>query len=77
MGFSYTEKKRVRLSFEKISKVMDFPNLLSTQLESYSKFLQEDPEKRTNQGLQGVINSIFPIQSHNGNARMELSLIHI
>ena len=73
MGFSYTEKKRVRLSFEKISKVMDFPNLLSTQLESYSKFLQEDPEKRTNQGLQGVINSIFPIQSHNGNARMEFT----
>ena len=33
MRFSYTEKKRIRRSFEKISRVMDLPNLLSTQLE--------------------------------------------
>tara|TARA_Y100000590_G_scaffold46631_1_gene49411 strand:+ start:5772 stop:9776 length:4005 start_codon:yes stop_codon:yes gene_type:complete len=52
---------------------MELPNLLSTQLESYEDFLQKevDPLKRKNQGLQGVLNSIFPIESHNGNARME------
>ena len=33
MALSYTEKKRVRRSFEKISSVMDLPNLLATQLE--------------------------------------------
>jgi len=73
MAFSYTEKKRVRRSFEKISSVMDLPNLLETQLESYEHFLQRkaDPLKRNNQGLELVINSIFPIESHNGLARME------
>ena len=73
MAFSYTEKKRLRRSFEKISSVMDLPNLLATQLESYEHFLQRkaDPLKRNNQGLELVINSIFPIESHNGLARME------
>ena len=73
MAFSYTEKKRVRRSFEKISSVMDLPNLLATQLKSYEHFLQRkvDPLKRNNQGLESVIHSIFPIKSHNGLARME------
>ena len=75
MAFSYTEKKRVRRSFEKISSVMDLPNLLATQLKSYEHFLQRkaDPLKRNNQGLELVIRSIFPIKSHNGLARMECS----
>ena len=75
MSFSYTEKKRVRRSFEKISSVMELPNLLATQLQSYEAFLQRyvDSDKRANQGLQQVLNSIFPIQSHNGFARMEFS----
>ena len=72
MKYTYTEKKRIRRSFEKIASVMDLPNLLSTQLESYKKFLQEDhPERRKDEGLQKVLNSIFPIESHSGNARME------
>ena len=73
MAFSYTEKKRVRRSFEKISSVMDLPNLLATQIQSYEHFLQRkaDPLKRNSQGLELVINSIFPIESHNGFARME------
>ena len=75
MAFSYTEKKRIRRSFEKISSVMDLPNLLATQLKSYEHFLQRkaDPLKRNNQGLELVIRSIFPIKSHNGLARMECS----
>ena len=61
MAFSYTEKKRVRRSFEKISSVMDLPNLLATQLESYEHFLQReaDPLKRKGQGLEFVLNSIL------------------
>jgi len=75
MSFSYTEKKRVRRSFEKISSVMELPNLLATQLQSYDAFLQRyvDSNKRLNQGLEQVLNSIFPIESHNGFARMEFS----
>ena len=50
MTFSYTEKKRIRRSFEKISSVMELPNLLATQLESYEEFLQRDldPKNRKN-----------------------------
>ncbi len=75
MAFSYTEKKRIRRSFEKISSAMELPNLLATQLESYSGFLQKEtePSSRDNQGLEQVLQSIFPIESHNGNARMEYS----
>jgi len=73
MTLSYTEKKRIRRSFEKISSVMDLPNLLITQLDSYDKFLQRfvDKEKRLEEGLEKVLKSIFPIESHNGLARME------
>ncbi len=73
MSLSYTEKKRIRRSFEKISSVMDLPNLLVTQLESYDTFLQRyvNKDKRHNEGLEKVLNSIFPIESHNGLARME------
>ena len=75
MSFSYTEKKRVRRSFEKISSVMELPNLLATQVKSYDAFLQRyvDSDKRLNAGLEQVLNSIFPIESHNGFARMEYS----
>ena len=75
MSFSYTEKKRVRRSFEKISSVMELPNLLASQLQSYDKFLQRyiESDKRADQGLQQVLDSIFPIESHNGFARMEFS----
>ena len=75
MAFSYTEKKRIRRSFEKISSAMELPNLLATQLESYSEFLQKEtePNSRDEQGLEQVLQSIFPIESHNGNARMEYS----
>ena len=75
MSFSYTEKKRVRRSFEKISSVMELPNLLATQVQSYDAFLQRyvDSEKRLNEGLEQVLTSVFPIESHNGLARMEYS----
>ena len=75
MSFSYTEKKRVRRSFEKISSVMELPNLLATQVQSYDAFLQRyvDTDGRLNAGLEQVLNSIFPIESHNGFARMEYS----
>ncbi len=52
---------------------MPIPFLLSTQLESYSAFLQAElpPEQRINNGLQAAFNSIFPIESHNKYARLD------
>jgi len=55
--------KRERLSHAKIPEVMDLPDLIEIQKESYDKFLQKEvpPEKREDVGLQEVFNEIFPI----------------
>ncbi|HEY8355395.1 MAG TPA: DNA-directed RNA polymerase subunit beta [Methylophilaceae bacterium] len=73
MSYSFTEKKRIRKSFAKRESVQEVPYLLAMQLESYAAFLQADvpPEKRENNGLQATFNSIFPIVSHSGNARLD------
>ncbi len=73
MSYSFTEKKRVRKSFAKRASVLPIPFLLATQLESYASFLQKEaaPNKRKNQGLQAAFNSIFPIESHTKNARLD------
>ena len=73
MNYSFTEKKRIRKSFAKRIGALPVPFLLSTQLESYSAFLQADlaPEQRINDGLQAAFNGIFPIESHNKYARLD------
>jgi len=73
MSYSFTEKKRIRKSFAKRVGALPVPFLLSTQLESYSAFLQAHvaPEERKNEGLQAAFNSIFPIESHNKFARLD------
>ncbi|MGZ5222984.1 MAG: DNA-directed RNA polymerase subunit beta [Burkholderiales bacterium] len=73
MAYSFTEKKRIRKSFAKRNVVLPVPFLLATQLESYAAFLQEHvaPEARKNEGLQAAFKSIYPIESHSKNARLE------
>jgi len=52
---------------------MDVPNLLAVQLESFANFLQTDiePERRKNQGLESVFQSVFPIDSPKGKYILE------
>ena len=71
--YSFAEKKRIRKSFEKISSAMSLPDILEIQTNSYDYFLQNIPDssKRKNQGLESVFQSIFPINSVSGNARIE------
>lgn len=73
MSYSFTEKKRIRKSFAKRASVLPIPFLLATQLESYVAFLQARIEaaQRANQGLQAAFTSIFPIESHSKNARLD------
>jgi DNA-directed RNA polymerase subunit beta len=73
MVYSFTEKKRIRKSFAKRSSVLPVPYLLATQLQSYAAFLQENvpPEARKQEGLQAACKSIFPIESHSRNARLD------
>ena len=73
MAYSFTEKKRIRKSFAKRDNVLPVPYLLATQIASFAAFLQEHtaPEARKPEGLQAAFKSIFPIESHSKNARLE------
>ena len=73
MSYSFTEKKRLRKSFAKREEVLDVPYLLEMQLESYKNFLQLDVplEDRKDEGLQSTFNSLFPISSHSGYAKLD------
>jgi len=64
---------RVRKNFGKIKKIVEIPDLIGVQRESYSRFLQMDvqPEKRKDSGLQAVFNSVFPIKDFTGSASLE------
>jgi len=73
MSYTFAEKKRIRKSFAKRASVLPVPYLLTTQIDSYREFLQEDvpADQRRDVGLQAAFRSIFPIVSHSGNARLE------
>ncbi|MDP1924519.1 MAG: DNA-directed RNA polymerase subunit beta [Thiobacillus sp.] len=73
MAYTFTEKKRLRKSFASRTNTLPVPFLLATQLESYRAFLQEgrSRDERLNEGLQAAFTSIFPIESHSKNARLE------
>ncbi|NBV00396.1 MAG: DNA-directed RNA polymerase subunit beta [Burkholderiaceae bacterium] len=73
MAYSFTERKRIRKSFAKRPNNHQVPYLLTTQIESYAKFLQSNvpAQSRIAEGLQAAFTSIFPIVSNNGFARME------
>ena len=64
---------RTRKSFAKIQKIIDIPNLINIQKQSYEKFLQADvaPDKREDVGLQGVFKSVFPIRDFNETSSLE------
>ena len=62
-----------RHSFGKIAEVVEMPNLLSIQIDSYESFLQLDlpPNKRKNRGLHLVFESIFPVADVHGIHSLE------
>jgi len=65
--------KRIRKDFGKIRKIVDIPDLIGVQRESFNRFLQKDvpPEKRRDIGLQTVFKSVFPIKDFTGSASLE------
>jgi DNA-directed RNA polymerase subunit beta len=62
-----------RKNFSRLAKVMEMPNLLDVQLESFHDFLQMGiaKSKRQNKGLQAVFEETFPIESFDGNYKLE------
>ncbi|BAZ95085.1 DNA-directed RNA polymerase subunit beta [Thiohalobacter sp. COW1] len=74
MGYSFTDKKRIRKDFGKRPSILQVPYLLATQIESYERFLQTGQggaEQREDCGLHAAFSSVFPIQSYSGNAALE------
>jgi len=65
--------KRIRKNFGKIQKIVDIPDLIGMQRESFQRFLQMDipHEKRREIGLQAVFKSVFPIKDFTGSASLE------
>ncbi len=65
--------KRQRKQFGRIRTIVDIPDLIGMQRDSYHRFLQLGvaQEKRDNIGLQAVFNSVFPIKDFTGSASLE------
>ena len=68
-----TAKRRIRKIFGDIHEVVQMPNLIEVQRESYEHFLQmhTPADKRTDDGLGGVFKSVFPISDFSERATLE------
>jgi DNA-directed RNA polymerase subunit beta len=68
-----TASKRIRKNFGKIKKIVEIPDLIGMQRDSYQRFLQMNvpPGKREDIGLQAVFKSVFPIKDFTGSASLE------
>src|SRR5437868_3872382 len=64
---------RVRKNYAKITKIIDIPNLIDIQKQSYENFLQKDvpADQREDIGLQGVFKSVFPIKDFSETSSLE------
>jgi len=67
------EGLKARCTFGRIPEVIQVPDLIRVQKESYDRFLQRgaSPEKRGDFGLHGIFKSIFPIADYNKTATLE------
>ncbi len=73
MTLSFTGRKRIRKHFGSIKEVAVMPNLIEVQKTSYDQFLQIDVPitKRTDEGLESVFRSVFPITDFSDTSRLE------
>ena len=69
----FVKKLIERLNFGKIKARGEMPHFLEFQLDSYEDFLQTNmsPNKRENKGFELAFKEIFPIESSNGDVRLE------
>jgi DNA-directed RNA polymerase subunit beta len=62
-----------RVNFGKLRDVLEVPDLIGIQLQSYAEFLQLDvpPEQRESKGFQEVFLEVFPIESFDQNCVLD------
>jgi DNA-directed RNA polymerase subunit beta len=69
-----SKKKRIRRIFGDIHEVVQMPNLIEVQRESYEQFLRSDPSTGYVSGLEKTLRSVFPIRDFAGTS--ELDFVH-
>jgi len=64
---------RYRKTFGHIKEIVEIPNLIDIQKNSYANFLQKDvdPQARGSFGLQGTFKSVMPIVDFGGKCSLE------
>ncbi len=62
-----------RINFGSLQEVIEPPNLIQNQIDSFAEFLQMGvaPGQRTNVGLQSVFGDVFPIESYDGRCLLD------
>ncbi|MCM8533887.1 MAG: hypothetical protein NE330_22180, partial [Lentisphaeraceae bacterium] len=61
-----------RVNYGKLPDVIDIPDLISVQLDSFFECLQSgvSTDERTNTGLQEAFSEVFPIESFDKNCTL-------
>ena len=73
-GNIFNARRRIRKDFGKIGEVVQMPNLIEVQRESYEHFLRSRPADGYVSGLEKTLRSVFPIRDFAGTA--ELDFVH-
>ena len=70
---TYSGTKRIRRHYGKIREVLDIPNLIVVQKQSYDLFLRSGDEEtpKQDEGINAVFHSVFPIRDFNETAVLE------
>jgi len=72
LGYVHKNKSD-RVSFSKIPSLVDMPDFLSLQKDSFERFLQLDTleDGRGHMGLEGVFQDVFPLEDSHRNYILE------
>ncbi len=73
MAYSIANNQLLRKHFAQIKRIIDIPNLIDIQKNSYKRFLQAElpPSARQNIGLEAVFRSVFPIRDFSETCSLE------
>ena len=71
----YTERQ----SFEKTKSEIEFPDLLSVQVDAFQSFIQENEleDERLNIGLEEVFNNVFPLEDSHRTMYWNIKVIFL
>ena len=73
MAYSIANNQLLRKHFAEIKRIIDIPNLIDIQKNSYKRFLQAElpASARQNSGLEAVFRSVFPIRDFSETCSLE------